>query len=137
LNRKYLIGCLLSILAIGGLVILIILFARFQVDQSPWIKETSPLSSSTIVDLCKKLTLDTTKNNICDLKKTVYADEFFLIIEKALPKDKATFADVNSKLSAYESKREPITEDDDGFRYYAIWYDLKGDGVTAIIFYGS
>jgi hypothetical protein len=108
----------------------------FRQPDTSWRKETSPLDVETRINLCKILNLQT-DDPLCLPNRDVYADQFFPLIERYFPNKSTTYDSINEKLGKYQIRRESISRDLEGNSYYRVWYDLRGDGVTAIVYYFS
>lgn len=123
-----------------GIVIICCLFsillyswkAFFPNDH--WKQQTSPLRPEVISDLCKKLDLSD-DDPLCLEGSEVYAPEFFPAIRSRFQLTKSTYDDVQSLLGDYQSKYEPPIALSTVEQYYRAWYDLRGDGATALIFF--
>ena len=99
--------------------------------SSDYTKITTPLSSETLADICKKFELDKGDKR-CQVNAVVYGPDFFDDITtyfRKVSKKDATFELVQSKLGSYfEDCDNP---DNEGF--YRCYYDLRGDGIYSIV----
>lgn len=131
-----------NILAFGilGIVIICCLFSillyswKAFFPNNDWKQQTSPLRPEVISDLCNKLDL-TDDNPLCNGSSEVYAPEFFPTIRARFQLNKSTYDDVQSLFGSYQSKYEPPIALSTGEQYYRAWYDFRGDGATALIFF--
>lgn len=133
---KFVSGLLIILSVLCGLDILALTYLSGNaIDDKPWRADTSPLPAETVNDLCQAFQLSK-DHSLCQSEKTVFADEFFPLIKKALPVNQVTYEEMDEKLGKYQVRKGPtfhvVAE---GISYYRVWYDLRGDGVTMIIYY--
>lgn len=106
----------------------------YFLNRDDWRQQTTPLDQLTIAELCKIFSINST-DKLCNKTKPIYAPDFFDVIKYDLRSDTTTYKDVQAKLGKYQSKLEPLITLGDGSKYFVSEYDLRGDGVTSIIFF--
>lgn len=103
-------------------------------NRDEWHQQTTPLDQQTITDLCDNFSIKPT-DLLCNNSKPIFAPDFFDVIKYALVSKTTTYEDVQVKLGTYQSKFEPLITLGDGSKYFVSEYDLRGDGITSIIFF--
>jgi hypothetical protein len=123
----FVIGCILPLK-------IAITWLSLPVKENDWRSRTSPLSQEVIKDICSNF--DTGSSySYCKTSGNVYAPDLFpLIKDTYLSKGPKTYDDVQSVLGKYQVDFEPPVTLRSGEVYFVSWYDLRGDGVTAIVF---
>jgi hypothetical protein len=128
-----LIGVIICILVF--IIPLILEDIEYRREHADVTRNTTPLTAEVVEDICKKFSIQADDPR-CQPGATVYAPEFFDDIESYLynlPKDQANDEEVSKLLGFYEYYREPITHENNGYEYYRVWYDLRGDRVNRLV----
>ncbi len=99
-------------------------------NRADWRQQTTPLDQLTIEELCKIFSINSS-DKLCNNTRPIYAPDFFDEIKS----NTTTYKDVQAKIGKYQSKLEPLITLGDGSKYFVSEYDLRGDGVTSIIFF--
>lgn len=139
LSKKTIIP-LIILVAIGTGAILIIwklvqLVNIYNQVASDYTRNTTPLTSEVVNDICEKFDFPATDER-CQPNAIVYAAEFFSDIEDyftALPSNLANYETVQRKLGIYLEYQTPVVHVANGFSYFECRYDLRGDRVTSIV----
>ena len=109
------------------------LWLRSLNQKDDWKKETSPLPSKTVTDLCKSFNIRE-DDSLCVGEGNVYALDFFSIVRTSLrPEDEfgskgyepLSYDDVENMLGAYKYECEPPTiQINPDLIYFRCLYDL-------------
>ena len=103
--------------------------------ENDWRSTTSSLSQEVVDDICTKFDADSSFP-ACKTKHSIFAPDLFpLIKEKFSSEDGSTYDDVQLMLSQYQTDYEAPVSLGNGEQYFVSWYDLRGDGETAIVFF--
>ncbi|PKO13299.1 MAG: hypothetical protein CVU39_20015 [Chloroflexi bacterium HGW-Chloroflexi-10] len=135
------VNCIFIFLGIVAVVGFIAITALFLVnglrpDPEIWRNETTPLPKEVLTDLCQKFTGETS-SRLCNSDKAIFAPHFFPIIEGAFPVGYSTFDEVEAKLGNYQKQKSEMITLGNEEKYFRVWYDLRGDDKTTIIFHFS
>lgn len=116
-------------------VTLVLIWWSSPLKENDWKSKTSPLSREVIEDICSKFDVKKIKP-ACKSEKDVYAPDLFpMISDTLLSKKKLSYDDVQLLLSQYQVDYEPPVTLRSGDVYFVSWYDLQGDGQTALVFF--
>lgn len=138
-NRSVIVKSFLLIVFIMGICVLsMFIYPRvrgmFISRDDGWKQKTTPLSMITVKELC--IILESTEDELCrEEQENVYAPDFFPIIDEVFNKRNTTYADVQKKISKYQTELEPLSKRSDGSNYFVSHYDFRGDGVSSILFF--
>lgn len=123
----FVVGCILPLK-------IAITWLSLPVNESDWRSRTSPLPQEVIEDICSNFDANSSYS-YCKAEGNAYAPDLFpLIKDTYLSKESSTYEDVQSFLGKYQVDFEPPVTLGSGDVYFVSWYDLRGDGVTAIVF---
>jgi len=106
-------------------------------DTRNWREKTSPLDPAVISDLCTTFSIPEGDPK-CKSDSVVYAPEFFGVIRRTFQPDEddwATYDEVQEKLGKYQFRYEAPVTTADGFTYFCVWYDLRGDRIFPIVIF--
>lgn len=123
----FVIGCVIP-------VTIALVWWSNPVKENDWQSKTTPLPMEVVLDICSKF--DSQSQSIpCQSPGNVYAPDLFPIIEDRLILKETTYEEVEFMLRQYQADFEPPIKLGNGEEYFVSWYDLRGDGITAIVFF--
>lgn len=106
-----------------------------KLEYIRWKNSTSPLPSNVQIDLCQKFHLPE-DSTLCT-SKNVLAPSFYSTIEKYFSSRENSFEVVQEMLGEYYWETENMGQSSLGEEYYRVYYDFRGDGKYAVVFYFS
>jgi hypothetical protein len=123
----FVVGCLVPIT-------IALIWWSSPVKENDWRSKTSPLPLEVVLDICSRF--DAQSESLpCSSPKNVYAPDLFPIIEDSLIQNETTYENIQSMLGQYQADFEPPVTLGNGEEYFVSWYDLQGDGTTAMVFF--
>jgi hypothetical protein len=139
-NQKGVVVVSLLLLIIITVIILIpflygaLLIGLELPHRLSWRDRTSPLSETTVKDICLKFNLSQ-QDARCKQGAVIYAPDFFQTIRSDFIHsngESVTYDYVQEKIGKYQYEREPMIMDRSGNEYFRCRYDLRGDRVYPI-----
>jgi len=142
LNKFNVVQILLMIIGIIALIVGCILpltwLARNlfyeQIHKDDWRVTTTPLDMEVVNDICAKFYIQK-EDSICRGNKQIYAPDIFPIIADFIESNNSTYEEIHLLIGNYQSELETKVILGSGNEYFRSWYDLNGDGKTALVIF--
>ena len=105
-----------------------------QSHKDDWRETTTPLNTEILIDICVRFDI-TEHDHLCNSSNPIYAPDLFPHISEYIETRNSNYNEVQLLLGNYQSDLEPKVLLGNGEEYFRSWYDLNGDGKTALVIF--